>query len=117
MPAAQWLVAASLQSQDKAWAFHDQLFQNQAKLGEPFYKETAKSLGLDVAKLEQDIASQAVKDAIEADAKEATDFGFEGTPGFLINGGRLIGAQPYEVFERIIEGILKEAPKGGRRAR
>ncbi len=34
--------------------------------------------------------------------------GITGTPGFLINDGRLIGAQPYEVFEEIIDGILKD---------
>ncbi|MDD5656512.1 MAG: thioredoxin domain-containing protein [Elusimicrobia bacterium] len=105
MPAAQWLVAASLQSQEKAWAFHDQLFQNQAKLGDAFFKEAAKSAGLDVAKLEKDAQSQAVKDAIEADIKEATDFGFEGTPGFLINGVPVRGAYPIEHFDMIIQKL------------
>jgi len=35
-----------------------------------------------------------------------------GTPGFLINRGRLIGAQPYEVFEEVLEGMLKDVGQG-----
>ena len=57
------------------------------------------------------------REKVERETVVGRAIGMTGTPGFLINGGRLIGAQPYEVFERIIEGILKEAPKGGRRAR
>ena len=105
MPAAQCFEAATLQSPEKAWAFHDKLFENQDKLGEPFYKETAKALGLDVEKLEKDAQSQAVKDAIEADVKEASGFGFEGTPGFLLDGVPIRGAYPQEHFEDIIQKL------------
>ncbi len=110
MPAAQWFEAARLQSPDKAWAFHDILFQNQDKLGEPFYRETAKVLGLDADKLATDAASQAVKDAIAADIKEAEGFKFDGTPGFLLNGVPIRGAYPVEHFDGIIQK-LKDAKK------
>ena len=53
MPAAQYLEAVALQSPQKAWEFHDKLFQNQDKLSEQFYKDTIKALGLDVAKAER----------------------------------------------------------------
>lgn len=105
MTAAQWFEAATLQSADKAWSFHDKLFENQDKLGVAFYKETAKSLGLDVAKLEKDAQSQAVKDAIDADMKEAKGFDFTGTPGFLFNGIPVRGAYPPEYFEEIIKKL------------
>jgi protein-disulfide isomerase len=104
-PAAQWFEAASLQSEEKAWAFHDKLFQNQDKLSEDFFKETAKSLGLDVDKLQKDVKSQAVQDAIDADIKEAEGFKFDGTPGFLLNGVPIRGAYPVEHFEEIIQKI------------
>ncbi|OGR84583.1 MAG: hypothetical protein A3J74_02975 [Elusimicrobia bacterium RIFCSPHIGHO2_02_FULL_57_9] len=108
MPAAQYFEAASLQSPEKAWAFHDKLFENQAKLGEPFYKETAKALGLDLARLEKDAQSPAVKDKIEADLAEAKKFGFDGTPAFLINGIPVRGAYPVEHFESIITKLDKK---------
>lgn len=107
MPAAQYLEAAALQSPEKAWTFHDKMFQNQGKLGEAFYKETAQELGLDLKRLEADIAGQAVKDKIEADVQEAKRFGFTGTPGFLVNGIPVKGAYPIEHFDMIIERLEK----------
>jgi len=104
-PAAQWFEAAFLQSPDKAWAMHDKFFENQDKLGDAFFKETAKAVGLNVAKLEKDAQSQAVKDAVAADAKEAEALGFDGTPGFLLNGVPVRGAYPIDYFDLIIQKI------------
>ena len=113
MPAAQWFEAAALQSADKAWAFHDKMFQNQDKLGVPFFKETAKSLGLDVKKMEQDAAGKTVADKIEADMNEGHSMGFDGTPGFLFNGVPVRGAYPPSYFDMIVgrlEGKPADAP-------
>jgi predicted DsbA family dithiol-disulfide isomerase len=38
---------------------------------------------------------------------EANSFGITGTPGFLINGRVLTGAQPIEEFEAIIDQELE----------
>ncbi|MBI5240034.1 MAG: thioredoxin domain-containing protein [Elusimicrobia bacterium] len=115
MPAAQWFEAATLQSHEKAWSFHDKIFENQDKLGDALYEETAKGLGLDVGKLKKDLQSQAVKDAIAADVKEAESLGFDGTPGFLINGVPVRGAYPPEHFDMIIQKVEEaaKAPKKG----
>jgi len=112
-PAAQWLEAATLQNPEKAWAFHDKLFESQDKLGDEFFAETAKALGLDVEKIKKDLQSQAVKDSIDADIKEAESLGFEGTPGFLINGVPVRGAYPAEHFEKIIEKIDQAGKTAG----
>ncbi len=105
LPAAQWFEALALQSPEKAWAFHDTLFENQSKLGEDYYKLLTKDLGLDVAKAAKDAASEAVKNKIEADIQEAKKFGIEGTPAYLINGVPLRGAYPVEAFEQIISKL------------
>lgn len=105
MPAAQWLEAVAIQSPEKAWKFHDILFENQAKLGVDFFKKIAKELGIDVEKCEKDAESQAVKDRIAADIEEAKQFGFNGTPGFLLNGVPVKGAYPIEHFEEIIKKL------------
>jgi len=57
MPAAQWFEALYLQSPDKAWSFHDALFENQSKLSEDYFKLLTKDLGLDVAKAAKDAKS------------------------------------------------------------
>lgn len=105
MPAAQYFEAAALQSPEKAWQFHDKLFQNQSQLGEAFFKDTAKALGLDVAKLEKDAKSKEVADKIAADMKEAKELGFSGTPGFLLNGVPVKGAYPVEYFDTIVSKL------------
>jgi len=105
MPAAQWFEALYLQSADKAWSFHDTLFENQSKLSEDYFKLLAKDLGLDVEKAAKDAKSDTVKNKIEADIKEAKSFGIEGTPAYLINGVPLRGAYPVEAFEQIISKL------------
>jgi protein-disulfide isomerase len=102
MPAAKWQEAVAIQSPEKAWLFHDKMFENQSQLGEDFFKKTVKDLGLDVAKAAKDADSPAVAAKIEADVKEAKNFGFTGTPGFLINGIPLRGAYPPEEFDKVI---------------
>lgn len=105
MPAAQWFEALALQNEEKAWIFHDMLFENQNKLGEDYYKGLTKDLGLDVAKAAKDAQSEAVKNKIEADIKEAKGFGIEGTPAYLVNGVPLRGAYPVEAFDQVISKL------------
>jgi protein-disulfide isomerase len=105
MHAAQWLEAVAIQSPEKAWKFHDILFENQDKLGIDFFKKTARDLGVDAERCEKEAESQAVKDRIAADMEEAGKFGFNGTPGFLLNGIPVNGAYPVEYFEEIIKKL------------
>jgi predicted DsbA family dithiol-disulfide isomerase len=86
------------------------MFENQDKLGdaktaEDFFRQTVKDLGLDVKKAEKDVNSQAVQDKIDADSKEGQEFGFNGTPGFLVNGVAVRGAYPPEYFDKIIKRL------------
>jgi protein-disulfide isomerase len=102
LPAARYMEAISLQSEDKAWNFHDIVFQNQNKLSESFYQETAKSIGVDMDRLAADLKSEKISSIIESDSKEATELGFQGTPAFLLNGVPIRGAYPMDYFETII---------------
>jgi protein-disulfide isomerase len=108
MPAAEYFEAVALQSRAKAWLFNSKMFRNQSRLGPEFYKQTIKELGLDVKRAEKDAKSKRVQDLIQADIKEATKFGFTGTPGFLLNGIPVRGAYPAEKFVSIINRL-----KGG----
>jgi protein-disulfide isomerase len=109
MPASQYYEAIRLQSPEKAWQFHDQIYQNQRKLqnGEAFLKATAKDLKVDMNKLAKDIKSEEVQKRINADMEEAAKFGFQGTPGFLLNGVPVKGAYPASHFDGIIEELKK----------
>jgi len=105
MPAAQWMEAVAAQSPEKAWLFHDKMFENQEKLSEDFFRKTIKDLGLNVEKAAKEKDSKAVQDKIEADMNEARAFGFSGTPGFLLNGIPVRGAYPASHFDKIIERL------------
>ncbi|MDX2228345.1 MAG: thioredoxin domain-containing protein [Leptolyngbyaceae cyanobacterium bins.349] len=90
LPAAKASWAAGRQG--KFWEFHDALFTNQKQLGEALYRETAKSLGLDMQKFDRDRASQAAEAAIQQDLALAETLGIDGTPFFILNGEVLAGA-------------------------
>jgi protein-disulfide isomerase len=109
MIASQYYEAIRLQSADKAFKFHDEVYKEQKKLqnGETFLKAVAKSVGADMNKLAKDINSEAVKTRIEQDMEEAAKFGFQGTPGFLLNGIPIRGAYPQQYFEEMIEELKK----------
>ncbi|MFN8369085.1 MAG: thioredoxin domain-containing protein [Bacteriovoracaceae bacterium] len=105
---AQYYEAVRLQNPEMAWKFHDELYKDQGKLrnGEAYLKSIVKGLkGIDFKKVEKDINSKAVLDRIEADEKEAAKFGFQGTPGFLLNGVAVRGAYPVEYFDGIVEEL------------
>lgn len=90
LPAAKAAWAAG--QQGKFWEFHDALFSQQKQLSDGFYQDTAKKLGLDLAKFDRDRASQAAEAAIQQDVQVAEKLGINGTPFFVMNGVTLSGA-------------------------
>ena len=109
MVASRYYEALRLQSNDKAFKFHDAIYNNQRKLqsGEKFLKAEAKKVGADMGRLAKDIKSEKVQKRIDADMAEAAKFGFQGTPGFLLNGIPVKGAYPASHFDQIIEELKK----------
>ena len=74
--------------------------QSKAICDEDFLKNTAKAVGANLKKLDKDLASDKVKERVQADEAEGRKFGFSGTPAFLVNGVSLNGAQPLAAFEQ-----------------
>lgn len=114
MPAAKYFEAIARQSSEKAYKFHDYVFENQAELtskGEAFLKDAAKKVGADLKKVEKDLADEKLMERINNDIAEAQKFGISGTPGFIINGVSLKGAYPFSDFKTIIDKHLASAGK------
>lgn len=112
MPAAKYFEAIARQSADKAYKFHDIVFENQQDLGakkEAFLKDAAKKVGADMGKLAKDLEDPKLMDRINADMEEAKKFDISGTPGFIINGISLRGAYPFPEFKEIIDRHLASA--------
>ncbi|MCB0384189.1 MAG: thioredoxin domain-containing protein [Bdellovibrionales bacterium] len=109
-PAAQYFEAIARQDKAKAQAFHDQIFESQREMKNiEFIRNTAKNLKVDWKKLEVDLKSLEVERRISDDISEFTDFGFTGTPVYLINGVALQGAYPANEMAKIIERHLSKA--------
>ncbi len=109
MPAAQYFEAIALQSKEKAYKFHDMIFENQDKLNAEkakFLDDAVKKVGADLAKVKKDLKSEVVAKNIQADMEEARKFDFNGTPGFLVNGVSIRGAYPVQHFQKIIDRQL-----------
>ncbi len=105
-PAAKAALAAGRQG--KFWEMHDLLFTNNTALTEANFLAWAKQLGLDLEQFKKDLADQTLEAQIAADEKEAQGFGISGTPSFVINGTKYVGAYPYEKFEQIIKAELEK---------
>ncbi len=99
-PAA--LAAWAAQQQGKFWEFHDALFDAQERLGEIFYTETARKLGLDLARFDKDRHGAAAQSAIDRDIELAKKLGITATPQFLMNGKPITGAAPLQEFEQVL---------------
>jgi protein-disulfide isomerase len=112
MPAAQAAMAAG--AQGKFWEMHDKLFANQSALDRPSLEKYAQELGLNMAKFKADLDSNKYKDVIEAEQKEGTAVGVTGTPAVFINGRKIAGAYPWDMFKKIADEEL--AKKAGGKA-
>jgi protein-disulfide isomerase len=97
--------------QKKYWEMHDRLFLNQSDLAVPRLKDHAAALSLDTATFDQCLDSGKYADAVSADFRYGQQIGVESTPTVYINGRQLLGAQPFEAFEFVInEELARKQP-------
>ncbi len=92
--AAQAAEAAGLQGEDKFWAMHDKLFENQNAWKDAKDKDAvvamfvdyAKQIGVDSDRFMRDINGEAVAQRIFQDGKRSHALGVNQTPTFYVNG-------------------------------
>lgn len=92
--------------QNKYWEYHDLLFSGQNELGPETYQLYASNLGLDINKFTECVESKKYEAEVNADYTYAAQLGIQSTPTFFVNGVALIGAQPFEVFQKLINQEL-----------
>ena len=106
MPAAEAAMAAFEQGNDKFWAMHDKLFENQGQLSPAYYEQIAREIGLDMGKWKKSVDAHAPQSLIQSDMSAGNAVGANGTPTFFINGRKLVGAMPFESFKQVIDAEL-----------
>ena len=97
-------------AQGKFWEMHLDLLRKPGAFDGADLKGRAASLGLDASKFGECVASNKYDGVIEKAVENGRSVGVSGTPTFFLNGRSFSGAQPFEVFERMIEEELTMAP-------
>jgi protein-disulfide isomerase len=104
--------------QGKFWEMHDLLLAGFSTLGPDAFARFARELSLDAQAFKACLDSDRHVEDIRAIGREAAAAGITGTPTFVVGtirgsaleGIRIVGAQPYEVFEKAVEEFLTANP-------
>lgn len=102
-------MALATRYQDKFLAAHEALIGVNSKLTEPRIRETLAGAGLDMNRLDADLAAKAKEiDAILArNNDQAEAFEFRGTPSFIVGKFRVPGILTMAQFEQAIADARK----------
>jgi protein-disulfide isomerase len=94
LEAAQVAVAVHMQDKTgkKYLDFHQRLLGGRGQADRAHAMVAAKDAGLDMGRLEKDMASPEVKATIEEDMKLAEALGLNGTPSYVIGSDVIVGA-------------------------
>lgn len=71
-------------------------------------KEIAASVGLDAEALAAAVEDGRYRERVMADYELAQRIGFSGVPAFILGNRAIVGAQPYEAFEQVMEQLGRE---------
>lgn len=104
IPAAE--AANCAYEQGSFWEFHDKLFGMELGLSPDAYQQYAQDLSLDMDAFNECVDARRYRDEVQSDYDYASQLGVRSTPTFFINGIALVGAQPYEVFQEVIDKEL-----------
>ena len=88
-------------------AFHEAMFHayfvDALNIADPeLLAQLAESVGLSGDEARAVMAERRFQAAVDADWQRSRDFGITGVPTFVANGRGVVGAQPYEVLERLV---------------
>jgi len=94
--------------QGKYYEMHNKLFEEGVLGGVTSFKKYAEDLGLNTAEFNSCLDTGKFEQEIQKDIQDGASAGVSGTPAFFINGREISGAQPFGVFQQIIEGELSK---------
>lgn len=104
-------MALASRYQDKFVQAHDALISINSKLTEPKIREALAGAGIDVDRLDKDIADHAsdIEATLSRNNDQATAFEFRGTPAFIVGKFRVPGALTMVQFTQVIADARKAA--------
>jgi protein-disulfide isomerase len=104
-------MAQASKYQDKFVEAHDALIAVNAKLTEPKIREALSGGGVDIDRLDRDLASNesAITTTLTRNNDQATAFEFRGTPVFIVGKFRVPGVLTMAQFTQVIADARKAA--------
>ncbi len=99
--------AACAGEQGKFWEMHDRLWASDGKLQVAELKVQAAAIGLEAAAFDGCLDSGREAGVLKRDEEAGASYGVSGTPAFFVNGRPLVGAQPFESFQQVIDDELR----------
>ena len=99
------MAAIAAKKQNKYWELHAALFQHEGKVTKEAVDEIAAKLGIDVAKLKEDMKDPAVTKELADNHALATALNISGTPAFVIDDKVSPGYLPADGLAQIIEQV------------
>jgi Na+/H+ antiporter NhaA len=108
-------VSEAAAKQGAFWEMHDLLLSNQDKLQPADLIGYAEQLGLDTAKLHDDVKRHVAAARVAQDVESADTSGVSGTPTFFVNGQRHYGAYDVETLKTAIKTARARARISARR--
>jgi len=90
--AAKVAIAVRMQDPNKYLEFHQKLLGGRGPADKARAMAAAKDVGLDMARIEKDLASPEIKATINENVKLAEDMDMNGTPSYVIGKQIVIGA-------------------------
>jgi protein-disulfide isomerase len=104
-------MAQASKYQDKFVEAHDALIAINAKLTEPKIREALAGGGVDIDRLDRDLASSesAITTTLARNNDQATAFEFRGTPAFIVGKFRVPGVLTMAQFTQVIADARKAA--------
>ena len=90
--AARVAVAVRMQDSSKYHAFHEKMLGDRASAGRAQAMSHAAAAGLDMARLEKDLASREIDETLQESVALARALGISGTPGYVLGEAIIAGA-------------------------
>jgi protein-disulfide isomerase len=106
------VAALAARDQGRFREMHEMLLRRSPRLDRESLVLYAGELHLDTERFARDIDGLRNLPEVENDRRLAKSLGVDGTPAFLVNGSRVVGALPYEDFKALVEEKLRSAEAG-----
>lgn len=92
---------------DKFWAFHSKLLLSRGQVGKAQALAVARDVGVDMARLEKDMASPEIETGIRQSLILADSLNLTGTPSYVVGKDVVVGAVGYDALKSRVDNFRK----------